>query len=57
MEHQRQYFVMELLILRSSVAAAAVVPRKLFFQFLYVRLLEATAHVEVAVSTEFAMSA
>lgn len=56
MEHQRRYFAMELSILRVPVAAVVVSALKLSSQLLYARLLEATVRVEVAVSTESAMS-
>lgn len=55
MEHRRRYFVAELSVLHfSSAAAAAAV--KLFFLLLSFRPPEATARVEVAASTESAMS-
>lgn len=53
-EHRRRYFVGELSVLHFSSAAAAAA--KLFSPLLFFRPPVATARVEVAASTESAMS-
>lgn len=54
-ERQRRCFAKELLTLLPYSASVAVL-EELFSQLLFFRLPEATAHVEAAALTEFAMS-